>query len=933
MPKRTDQKLEKNLEGIKIDRDVSMKVSFFEVLEKVPEVASAGFSFAFLGDVASSGLSALAAIGSKIKIESSFGDKVLTLVALSFAWSVDCLRDEKVDDPTPAKDALKEVMNLVRKKIDSGNEVIPYSFIRNPSQIKIYRFMRDVFIEQVGDRSFFAIYDRRMLEYKFDAAFERGVLEILVRRPEVFESISPILNDPVTAASERNLNWLSYQKKLISDFEVVPVFGQEVSKISLSQIYVPLRCIWPKEEDHIPTGIAHEKTHHIKMLDQLLDEWLRDADVDDYIRLIGGGPGSGKSTSLKALARRVAEHGGYRPLYIPMQRISLDTDLRQAIDRFFVDRTNGSFTRPPLTRESIENGPPILLIFDGLDELARPGEAANEVVNLFSSRLAHLFSALRGDGSQCIKIIVSGRMPSFQAARKYIGCPSRAWLEVLGFGNLQFASRSHDDLWVLDQRPTWWTQYAALTGNETKIPEAFSAPEIADITNEPLLCYLLVLSGFATSNWEEAADNRNRIYRTLVDQIWERGWGDDASRRTGPGRTLTKRNFNTLMQTIALSAWLGGDTRVASEQGFRETITIARAEQAWEEFMKDNGADVTNLALNFYLRASESGQRGFEFTHKSFGDYLAARALLDVALGMQEMIVRRMDVARSDWVNATGKGSLSMEILSFLRDEVRLRIEKGVNGAVLSEMKKIKVEFERMAKVVLEEGLPMPQVNSWRTAETRQKNSEVMIWAIINALSLSFAEIGIDEKFVRVDWPDAVESLGLLIGRIRGDLGFRDPAMQVFSYIVAPKADLFGISLLGADFRGADFAFGNLAGTHLIDANLNNANLMKCSLQRSNMDRARLFGADLSGANLTDSRVDGIDFSKTKLDGAVISEITLFFAGDTLFEKLNKLQYSNPLGRNAIRRELESTRQKGEAALIACAKVIRRSSRRPVSGE
>src|SRR3954454_9755467 len=78
---------------------------------------------------------------------------------------------------------------------------------------------------------------------------------------------------------------------------------------------------------------------------------------------------------------------------------------------------------------------------------------------------------------------------------------------------------------------------------------------VKGVTHEPLLCYLLVLSGFAAENWEQAAENPNRIYKSLVDSIWQRGWGEGDAKRQGAGRTLSKADFNTLMQTIALAAW------------------------------------------------------------------------------------------------------------------------------------------------------------------------------------------------------------------------------------------------------------------------------------------------------------------------------------------------------------------------------------------
>jgi hypothetical protein len=477
---------------------------------------------------------------------------------------------------------------------------------------------------------------------------------------------------------------------LIYEFEVRPVFGQETTRLSLSQLYVPLRGYWPKDGAATENRDIHSliDTYDVSLLDDELDKWVRSSSEDDFIRLIGGGPGSGKSTTLRAFARRMADRQDVRPLFIPLQHIDLEGDLREAVNRYFADRTSGSFTQAPLSRTAIEDGPPLLLIFDGLDELARPGEAANEVVNLFSTKLTNMISSLRGDGSKSIRVVVSGRMPSFQAAKRYISPPKHGCLEVYGFTSGE--AWNNRSLWSLDQRPIWWRQYASLVGASPEVPPAFTHHQLRGITHEPLLCYLLVLSGFATENWEQAAENPNRMYKTLIDSIWHRGWGEGGAKRQGPGRTLSKTDFNILMQTIALAAWHGGDTRVATEPAFANAVKIAGAEPAWESFKNDNGPDVTNLALNFYLKATEIGQRGFEFTHKTFGDYLAARAIFDIAEDLTVLIRRKVDHAMTDWVAATALGSLSKEVLTFLRDEVRLRMADSADPDPLSKMINIK---------------------------------------------------------------------------------------------------------------------------------------------------------------------------------------------------------------------------------------------------
>jgi uncharacterized protein YjbI with pentapeptide repeats len=900
---------ESTVPEIKMTREVKLKVRWRELSSKLGEVLAQGFLTALGGDGISAGISALMGATSTIKIDAEPGEKAWSLAVLCFAWALDELKTLPETDVSALRKALDDALGEAKAKVDDGQEYVPITFLQRPTTLPLYRALRDAVVARKDTFRFGIGESDDALKARFDSAYDRAMFEVYSRRADVYQSLGSIFSSDTAQAAERQINWATYRSGLIYEFEVRPVFGQEATRLSLSQLYVPLRACWPRDgsatEDHDIRRLSH--THDVLMLDDELEKWVRSSSEDDSIRLIGGGPGSGKSTTLRAFARRMADRQDLRPLFIPLQYIDLEGDLREAVNRYFVDRTSGSFTQPPLSRTAIEDGPPLLLIFDGLDELARPGEAANEVVNLFSTKLANMISSLRGDGSKSIKVVVSGRMPSFQAAKRYISPPKRGCLEVYGFTPPEpgYSPHKKGSLWSLDQRPIWWRQYASLVGGSQEVPPAFTSDQLRGITHEPLLCYLLVLSGFATANWEQAAENPNRIYKTLVDSIWERGWGEGGVKRQGPGRTLSKADFNTLMQTIALAAWQGGDTRIATEPAFAIAIKIAQVEAAWESFKNDNGPDITNLALNFYLKAAETGQRGFEFTHKTFGDYLAARAIFDIAEDLATFIRRKVDHAMTDWVTATGSGSLSKEVLTFLRDEVRLRTTDSTDPNALSKIIDLKRSFEQFINAILVDGLPASMNSaSWRVAETRQRNAETMAWAVMNALSLTIAHADSPEKLVRVDWPDVQTSFHGLLRRLSTNRNSGNPALSCFSYVVAPQADLFGLSLFGIDLRGSQMQGANFAGCLLIDANLSGANLEGCNFERAMLDRAQFERASLIAANLIDARItmetttnihpaagpDGkvVNMKSPKeilFDKTIISEQSLLYADLEYFSK------------------------------------------------
>lgn len=164
-----------------------------------------------------------------------------------------------------------------------------------------------------------------------------------------------------------------------------------------------------------------------------------------------------------------------------------------------------------------------------------------------------------------------------------------------------------------------------------------------------------------------------------------------------------------------------------------------------DDFVRDNGPDVSNLAMNFYLKASEREQRGFEFTHKSFGEYLTARALLSVAISVIDLVDRRIDHALTEWVSATRSGASTIDILQFLRDEVRLITDNGADHDALLMIKRLKKAFVRIAQAAVDDGLPtLIGSQTWRQAEAEQANSEAAVWCVLNSCAklIALADIG-----------------------------------------------------------------------------------------------------------------------------------------------------------------------------------------------
>ena len=750
--------------GFDMSSEIEIAVDWTAFFLNLGIVVAQGFASVYgQVDGASNAVSALVSAASSIKVDSSLGQRAWSLFSLSFAWAFDELRFIGDLNEDNDEKSIKAAFHKIRLNIKNEKSfVLSKDFLFAPTSFTLYQVAREAFIrEKTSFRPGLGEADAA-LRAKFDAAFNRAVFEVWSRNESIFQPIQSALNSPGGEASSFDLQWKAYKASLVYDFEVNPVFGQEQAKVSIAQMYVPLRATWLEDQQSSGIGkpkqvVAHAgKKRRVCSLDQELEKWIFSGATEDSIRLIGGGPGSGKSTTLRALARRLAERADCRPLFIPLQYIDLDGDLREGIADYFVGRTLGAFRQNPLARNFIETGPPLILLFDGLDEIARPGAAANDVVRLFITKLNQLIVGLRGESHRPLRVVVSGRMPSFQAARTFLSVKNQKSLQVIGFlprvniSGDTIPDKKQQVLASVDQRSLWWERYSAAAGSPIAIPQAMVDTKLQALTDEPLLCYLLVLSGYAVDNWEKAAENRNRIYERLINEVWSRHWGDGG--RQGNSRFLTLENFNKLMETIALAAWLGGDTKVATQTGFENALRVMHTEEAWDEFQRDNGADATNLALNFYLKNSEVEKRGFEFTHKSFGDYLAARAILSVGVGLIDLGVRRIEAAAEEWLKATSGSAFNYDIFQFVRDDVRLWISQQAVSQVIS----LKKYFEHLANYAVKEGLPVYRhfQEPWRLLDVRQNNSESAIWALLNSAVLALSEHSPEFARINIDWGD-----------------------------------------------------------------------------------------------------------------------------------------------------------------------------------
>jgi hypothetical protein len=388
--------------------------------------------------------------------------------------------------------------------------------------------------------------------------------------PAYYEPIREALLTPFSAAVDRELGWQRYRAYLAAQIDE-PVFDQS---FSLRQIYIPARAY-----RHERNGKNDPKQLSLRITDRefrsspkqgedrlvcvwLLDEivgWVRRKDRETTIRVISGGPGSGKSSFSKILAEALCKEK-VAVLFVPLHQLDLKLDFIAAISQFV--EGDGFLAENPLRHEGSED---VVLILDGLDELEMQGRSTQEVAHAFVRDVIRTVDRLNARELR-VRAIISGRELAVQIVQSEFRQPGQV-LHIFPYyvpSQERGGFKDPKGLLRTDQRDLWWRNYGALTGRKiSSIPKVLKQGEIGEVTAQPLLNYLVALSYDRGSVDFSTSVNINVVYGDLVKAIYDRAW----ARHDHPAvRGLTEASFTRLLEEVALAVWhVKGEQRLCAK--------------------------------------------------------------------------------------------------------------------------------------------------------------------------------------------------------------------------------------------------------------------------------------------------------------------------------------------------------------------------------
>jgi uncharacterized protein YjbI with pentapeptide repeats len=601
------------------------------------------------------------------------------------------------------------------------------------------------------------------------------------------------------------------------------------------------------------------------------NEWVFQADRDDAIRVISGGPGSGKSSFTKIFAAKQAQNPHVRVFHVPLHLIDPGKDLVAAIQDFTHNHPYISFN--PLEFPNGVNR--LLLILDGLDELSMQGKVGATVAKELIDEVRQQVNRLN-HVKLCLQVLLSGRELVVQANSADLRKPGQV-LHLLPYFVPEDEHRKYIDpehTLINDQRHTWWQKYGAVTGlGYQQLPDALNHGKLSELTAQPLLNYLVAISYEQGSLIVDETTNLNSIYWNLLTEVYRRGW----ERHPHPAlQGMEQQDFVRILEEISIAIW-HGDGRTSTVTTIQaRCATNPRLQKQLEAFQEGAKSGVMRLLTAFYFRQSglREGEPTFEFTHKSFGEYLAARRIVRaIGLMHDQLEQHQQDSDRGwspkdalkHWAEICGPTAMDRYLFDFVCDEVRLLHQKGVDLATWQKT------LSRLIEYMLKHGMPMEMLRlpTFYEENRQARNAEADLLAALNACARC------TQTLSDIRW-ETPEAFGTWFARLQGQrkyeqsdtlihlcLGWLNLSQCDLSY-----RDFSGTSLDGASLDAAILHRASLVGAHLNGASLVGASLETAILDQASLVGAHLNGASLVGAHLNGARLDGASLNRADLDGA-----------------------------------------------------------------
>ena len=848
-----------------------IQVNFSNLAKALGKVAVAS-SFGLWPAVASSGVDILSALGLQGK---QVGAIAWVIVQRSLLQAMSELTGECKTDLKQEPD-----FNLLCEQLDYALQNTELSltpnFFNQPKQLPIVAQVQQPFRQWLCTYGLLAE-QAQSLSDRLPRYFVFALNDQWRNHPTDYAPLKDALSGPFESANDRELAWMRYSAWLQRRVDA-PMFAEA---FGLRQVYVPLRAYYNREvelsDPNMLDRASPEQAKNFKRcvvdLKTAITDWLTQADKDDAIRVICGGPGSGKSSFGRMLAAYLTDAQTLPVLFVPLHQFNPSGDLVDALNSFLKTDLDGILPPNPLEKGTAERR--VLLIFDGLDELSMQGKMAAQVAQNFVREVQTKLLAFNRSDARVFALL-SGRDLAIENIKTDFRGEGQI-LHVLPYFQTDKARQedTYDDpqeLLQADQRHDWWYTYGKLKGKPYEgLPDELNQDrKLIEITSQPLLNYLVALSYDHKAIDFSTEHNLNVVYNDLLEQVYKRDWAGYQHPTLGQ---IQQKDFIRILEEIAIACW-HGNGRTTTIAKIAERCVSGALKRVLDIFEGGANEGVTRLLTAFYFKQSDvqGSESTFEFTHKSFGEYLTARRIVLELQIIQQQLTQHHDnpdlgldekACLKRWATLCGPMAIDGYLLSFLRDEVRRHPQDTVARwqQILGEL----------ISYMLRYGMPMEELMSIPKFIDKITHARNASEAMLTALSSC---AWVTQAMSNIDWPSS-EAFSNWLMSLQGQRisNKNTTAFSCLNHLDLKRCnlrfqDLLRANLGGANLERANLERANLGGANLERANLGGARLGGARLEGARLEGANLEGANLFGANLLKANLEGANLEGARLEGA-----------------------------------------------------------------
>lgn len=409
-----------------------------------------------------------------------------------------------------------------------------------------------------------------------------------------------------------------------------------------------------KKEIFVPQSFqALTYQRHLQL--EMSDTWkgaFSGKDIGRYIRsvlqhptygelpmLILGLPGAGKTLLCHMLAAQILSAEYYVIIIRLRDAIAENTIMKQIdaqIEHDFEDDCKWNDLRKAIKDK------PFLLIFDGYDELL---QASGKTHSDYLNKIVEFQADQRTIYHRIVRCIVTSRETLIDKASIPAGCPVlrlcdfdeeriEAWCQIWNQANEQFFANHHVDRL-----------------------EIASAGRVRELAGQPLLLLMLALYEMNGNRLQEQGDiSRAELYYKLIRDFVVREKEKDAKFRQLPSKKKDSevRNGFHYLGIAALGMYNRRQLYIRTTDLNRDMDFLTKEDGFAAEAEEDALENGEKLVGSFFFihssksTAKKSGRdtqtAAYEFLHNTFGEFLTAHFILELAFGLIRRQLRDEDL-------------------------------------------------------------------------------------------------------------------------------------------------------------------------------------------------------------------------------------------------------------------------------------------------